>query len=31
MSKYLPQTAAALATWLVVNALWFATLTPSIA
>lgn len=31
MTKYLPQTAAVLATWLVVNALWFATLTPTLA
>ncbi len=31
MTKYLPQAAAAIATWAVVNVLWLATLAPAIA
>ena len=30
MTKYLPQAAAALATWAVVNVLWLTTLSPGI-
>jgi hypothetical protein len=31
MTKYLPQAAAALAAWAVVNVLWLATLAPAVA
>lgn len=31
MTKYLPQTAAVIATWAVVNALWLTTLAPIVA
>lgn len=31
MTQYLPQTAAVIATWAIVNVLWLATLTPAIA
>ena len=31
MTKYLPHTAAALATWAVVNVLWLTTLAPTLA
>jgi hypothetical protein len=31
MTKYLPQAAAAIATWAVVNVLWLTTLTPVVA
>ena len=30
MTKYLPQAAAALATWAVVNVMWLTTLSPSL-
>jgi hypothetical protein len=31
MTKYLPHTAAAVATWAIVNVLWLATLAPAVA
>lgn len=31
MTQYLPHAAAAIATWAIVNVLWFATLAPVVA